>query len=117
MKETLVSLRKNHEFRRVYKKGRRLSFSYGTVFFLSNGLTFNRYGFSVSKKVGGSVKRHHVKRLFYECLRRRNKDIKQGYDLVVIARKSADDMDYHSCCREMEKVLKRERIFVKKKGL
>ena len=116
MKETLVSLRKNREFRRVYKSGRRVSFSYGTVFFQRNSLPYNRFGFSVSKKVGGSVCRHRVKRLFFESLRRQNKDIAQGYDIVINAKKSAAGMDYHSCFREMEKVMRRQRMLIEKKG-
>ncbi len=117
MKETLVSLCKNREFRRVYKYGRRVSFSYGTVFFQRNALPHNRFGLSVSKKVGGSVCRHRVKRLFLESLRRQNKYMVQGFDVVVNAKKSAVGMDYHSCYRELERVMRRQRMFIQKKGL
>ena len=50
----------------------------------------NRLGISVSKKVGKSVVRSRVTRLIKESYRLSEEDIKQGYDIVVIARVSAN---------------------------
>jgi len=54
---------------------------------LPNGLTFSRYGLSVSKRVGKAVVRNRVKRLLRETMR--VMPIKPGWDIVVIARPAA----------------------------
>jgi len=54
---------------------------------LPNRLSFSRYGFVVSKRVGKAVERNRVKRLLREILRQT--PIKPGWDIVFIARPRA----------------------------
>ena len=54
----------------------------------------NRLGISVSKKVGNSVVRHHVKRLIKESYRLHEDCFEKGLDIVVVARVSANDRSY-----------------------
>ena len=68
---------------------------------LENGLSKNRIGISVSKKVGNSVVRHHMCRLIRESYRLNEKSIKPGYDLVVVVRPLAKGRSY----REIESAL------------
>ncbi len=111
MKETLNRLRKNKEFKRVYKFGNKVVAKYTVLFYIQNDLGYNRAGFSISKKVGNSVRRHRIKRLYFESLRRLNPNLKRGYDLVIVARKSAMRMDYHSGKKELESMLKRAHLW------
>ncbi len=110
MKEALVRLRKNWEFKRVYRMGRKLSAKNSSMYYHKNGLEVNRFGFSISKKVGNSVCRHRIRRLYIESLRRMQKNVKKGYDFVVVARKSASYMDYTGCKNEMEYLIKKARL-------
>jgi len=94
MKE-FVSLKKNEDFGRVYRQGR----SYGNrllvMYVFERGQDpESRIGISVSKKVGNSVVRHRLKRQIRECFRTRSSEWKDGYDIVVIAKKDAKDKDY-----------------------
>ncbi len=53
-----------------------------------------RLGISVSKKVGNSVVRHRTARLIREAFRLNRQKIKDGYDIVVVARPLAKDRSF-----------------------
>ena len=65
------------------------------MYIIPNELNKNRLGISVSKKVGNSVVRHHLTRLIRESYRLSEEHFRCGYDIVVIARTSAKDKNYH----------------------
>ena len=71
------------------------------MYVLKNGSQKNRYGISVSKKVGNSVVRHHVTRLLRESYRLHEEMFNSGLDIVVIARAGAKEATY----RQIEKAL------------
>ena len=77
------SLKKNQDFQSVYRAADSKANRYLVLYRLDNGLSKNRIGISVSKKVGNSVVRHHMCRLIRESYRLNEKSIKPGYDLVV----------------------------------
>lgn len=89
------SLKKNQQFRTVYEKGISSANRYLVMYKLENGLNRNRLGISVSKKVGNSVVRHHLARLIRENYRLSEDLYKEGFDMVVVARVSAKQADYH----------------------
>ncbi|MCR4715550.1 MAG: ribonuclease P protein component [Lachnospiraceae bacterium] len=80
-----VSL-KNREFSKVYKTRKSKANHELIVYAVKNDLEYNRLGISVSKKIGNSVVRHRFCRLVRECYRSNRDNMKQGYDIVVIAR-------------------------------
>ena len=80
-----VSL-KNRDFSVCYKTHNSRANSDIVMYIRYNNLGYNRLGISVSKKIGNSVIRHRFSRLVRECYRMNVDDMKQGYDIVVIAR-------------------------------
>ena len=95
------SIKKNTDFVTVYRKGRSFSEGLFVMYAMKNGLSYNRIGISVSKKVGNSVVRHHVTRLVREGYRLQEKRFNSGLDIVVVARSNAASASF----REVESAL------------
>ncbi|MDY5774481.1 MAG: ribonuclease P protein component [Lachnospiraceae bacterium] len=89
------SLKKNKDFKKVYKKGKSYANKYLVMYVLKNDLEKNRIGISVSKKVGNSVIRHHLTRLIRESYRLHEDVFDSGLDIVIIARNSAREIGFH----------------------
>ena len=70
----------------------------------------NRLGISVSKKIGNSVVRHRVKRLFRECYRLHEEVFRGGLDIVVLAREGAAGSNYSQIDGAFLKAAKKIRL-------
>ncbi|WP_026476758.1 ribonuclease P protein component [Alkaliphilus transvaalensis] len=97
----ITTIRKDEEFRRVYKNSNSMANKLLIIYILKNQTEYNRVGFTVSKKVGKSVVRSRVKRLMKESYRLNQHRIKQGYDLVFVARNGCSTATY----KEIESAL------------
>lgn len=96
-----TSLKKNEDFRNVYRNGRVKANRYLVMYVVENNQAINRLGISASKKFGNSVVRHHFYRLVRESYRLHEKIFNSGLDIVVVAKKSAADVGF----RELESAL------------
>ena len=88
------SLKKNSDFKTVYKSSISYANKYLVMYIKENNQNINRLGISVSKKVGNSVIRHHLTRLIRESYRLHEKVFNSGLDIVVVSRNSAKDCNY-----------------------
>lgn len=88
MKQT-VSLKLNHEFRRLYARGASAVSPWLVLYCRKNRLGYNRLGLTVGTKVGHAVVRNRVRRRIRESYRVNEDRFHQGYDLVVVARTRA----------------------------
>ncbi len=88
------SLKKNHDFQKVYENGKSFSNRYYVMYVLENNLGINRLGISASKKVGNSIVRHHIARLVRESYRLHEPLFNSGLDIVIVARGSAATVSY-----------------------
>ncbi|MDD6551695.1 MAG: ribonuclease P protein component [Lachnospiraceae bacterium] len=100
------SLKKNADFRKVYRKGRSKADYFLVLYVLPNDKNINRLGISVSKKVGNSVVRHYLTRLVRESYRLHENSYGIGYDLVVVLRTSAKNTDFHQIEKSLLTLLK-----------
>lgn len=104
-------LRKNNEFKVVYRRGRSLANNLLVLYIYNNKknktedkLPYNKVGISVSKKVGNSVVRSRSKRLITESYRLNEKDIKKGYDFVFVARSAIKHKSFFDVEEAMKKL-------------
>ncbi len=88
------SIKKNSNFVNVYHRGKSYANKYLVMYILKNDLDQNRYGITVSKKVGNSVIRHRVTRLIRESIRLNEEKFDRGFDIVIVARTTAKNRNY-----------------------
>jgi ribonuclease P protein component len=82
---------KTKDFRKVYEKGHKVFSGSAAIMILKNGLGHNRLGFSISKRnFKHAVTRNRIRRLFREVYRKSKKDLRTGFDLVLIIKKGFD---------------------------
>ena len=93
------TLKKNSEFRRLYAKGKSAATPYLVVYCRKGAAPHNRYGFTVSTKLGHAVVRNRVRRRLREIVRLGEPQLKSGYELVLVARSRAVGAEY----RKLEK--------------
>ena len=103
-------IRKNIEFLNVYRQGKSYANKYLVMYVLYNKLDENRFGITVSKKVGNSVVRHRITRLIRECIRLQESNILTEYDIVIVARKAAKDKKYQDIESAFLNLSKRQNI-------
>lgn len=86
-----------------------------TLFFTlrvsKNDLDYNRYGFIVSKRIDKrAIVRNKAKRKLRSCIEKVQKKADVGNDLLFYLKKSVVQTPTRILCREIEHVLKREKI-------
>jgi len=79
-------LKKNHEFKRLYNKGKSAASRCVVVYCRRNGKAENRLGVTVSTKLGGAVQRNRVRRRLKEAYRINEFRFCAGYDIIIVAR-------------------------------
>lgn len=93
------TIKKNHQFRRLYQRGKSVVSPYFAIYTGKNHLPYNRVGFVTGKKIGNAVVRNRVRRRMREIYRLHADTLLLGYDFIVVARVRCAGATY----RQMEK--------------
>ena len=106
-------LKKDSDFRKVYKHGKSFSSRYLVMYILNNKSENSRIGISVSKKVGKAIIRNKVRRRIKEAYRLNiDENVKIGYDIVFIARVAIKDAEYKDIEKSMKHLVKKAEMYI-----
>ena len=101
-------LSRKKDFSAVYRVGKSAANYQLVLYYKKNPAEPHfRLGISASKKIGGAVVRNRIRRRLKEIFRLHADEIKEGYDLVVIVRKAAVELDHSALTRSVRHVLKK----------
>lgn len=106
-KKTFVSLKKDTEFRKIYRAGSSAADRYLVIYKLKSISDEPRIGFSISKKLGKAVKRNRFKRKLREICRLNLEKFPKGHDYVIIVRIAAQNCNYGELEQSVFNVLRR----------
>lgn len=115
MKHT-VSLKQNHEFRRLYHKGKSAVSPYFAIYCRRTGRSESRLGITTGVKLGHAVKRNFVRRRIRELYRTNEHKFSPGYDIVVVARTRAIFGRYAELERSFLQLMKKLGITLQEEG-
>jgi ribonuclease P protein component len=98
-------IRKRSEYKVGYARGRRIPSRSFVLFVAPNALGRPRLGITVTRRVGGAVKRNRAKRLIREIFRRHRAEF-LDVDIIVNARMGLPEIEYARLESEFLKCLK-----------
>jgi len=102
-----IRIVRSSDYQAIYKTGFKTHSPRFVLFSRGNALGYSRLGITASRKVGGSVVRNRVKRLFREIFRRSLNQIPDRFDIVVNAKSSCDGVRYEDLRTEFLKTVKK----------
>jgi ribonuclease P protein component len=101
------SLRRNKEFRYVYRRGKSVSDKYFVLIYVKTKTPNLKVGFSVSKKLGNAVCRNRIKRRMKEAFFSMLTDVSKKSLIVFIPKERAKDLDYSLILTSLRNLLGR----------
>ena len=99
----METLKSSRDFRRVIEGGSREILETITVYRLPNQTQETRIGISVTKKIGGSVRRNRIKRRIREATRKNADILPRGEDIVFVARRNMASAGYADVERDIRR--------------
>ena len=74
-----VSLKQNHEFRRLYNRGKSAVSPYFAIYCRKTGRDYSRLGITTGVKLGNAVKRNFVRRRIRALYRTNEADLERSF--------------------------------------
>lgn len=103
--EKIISLCKNFEFQRLYRRGKSVVKPAFVLYFVKGREGQIRLGLTAGKKVGNAVCRNRAKRRLRELFRIMQPDIKKGYDICIVARTRVLSVPYNKLVSDFKSAL------------
>jgi ribonuclease P protein component len=111
--DILVPLTENHEYKRVYARGKSAVRPALVLYCLRNKKVKQaRVGITASKKIGNAVKRNRARRLLRESIRVLYPQLKPGYDFVLVSRGRTPFANYQIVSSQLKSALEELGVLV-----
>ena len=108
--DTSRRIRNNSEYRLVYKHGKYEVGRMCVMYRMPVAKHPTRFGFVTGKKVGCAVERNRARRLMKEVYRHHQHEVREGYDIVIVARAGISGANYERVEKEIMYLLKRLKL-------
>jgi len=106
-----LRLRRGEDFQRLREVGVPHRHRLLVLSFSQNELTHNRYGFVVGKQIGKAVTRNLIRRRLRSVVRVLDPQLKQGYDVALIARAALAEQPFTVLERTVSDLFRRAELF------
>ena len=108
-----LRLNKNKEFDQVFQAGHSFFGIFLGIKVIKNEKNTNKFGVLVGLKISKSaVKRNLVKKRIKSVLEKENKNLKQGYNIVVITKPEIINQNYQEIKEEISRGLNKLKLYV-----
>ena len=119
-----VAIKEHHPYDKTFRRGKRSVGKYVAVYVLRDlkaeklknahpeKIYVNRLGLSVSKKVGGAVKRNRAKRIIRAAYSRHCDKLKKGFLIVISAKPEIEGRSSREIAKELRYAFKKLEMFV-----
>ncbi len=107
-----ATLNLNSQFHRLYRSGASCVRPSLVLYAKLNGRNLNRFGITVSKKIGKANVRNRAKRRLREVLRLNAPYTKSGFDFVVVARSRTPEIEFSKLSGDLLVALKKVGAFL-----
>lgn len=106
----MIKIKKNTEYKKVYDQGKSVADYNLVLFYKKTNHKNSSFGFTAAKRIKLAVDRNFIRRRLKEIVRINEYKIKDGYDVVFMARINAKEADYKGLEKSFYKVLKRANL-------
>ena len=104
-KEDIV--KNNYEFNNIIKNGNYKKNNDFVIYYIDNDKEMNRFGISVSKKIGNAVKRNYYKRIIRNICDKSKNLYSKRKDYIIIMRKGLTLLNFDEACKSMNDLLEK----------
>ncbi len=104
---------KKSGFKKIYNHAPSYAGRSVVMLCMKNDLAVKRLGIVASKKVGNSVMRNKARRRIKEIYRINENNIKNGYDIVIIARAAIHQVTFADLEKSVLKLLRKFELYEK----
>ena len=108
--KSALRLRRAADFARVRRYGRAQRQGSLLISYCGNRLAHNRYGLVVGGQHGVAVARNRIKRRLRAALRDLHPRLRQGFDIVIVARRGLHAQPYSEMSRILNELFLRARL-------
>ena len=104
-KEEVV--KNNREFDYIIKNGKYRKNNEYVIYYMNTDKEYNRFGISVSKKIGNAVTRNYYKRIIRNICDKSKNLYSNKKDYIIIMRKGLELLNFDDACLSMNDLLKK----------